>query len=125
MSPGVVLPSDRRKNRRFPIALKVRYRIKSARAGSGDVSDISSGGVRFHADRVLPVGQAIEVNLPWPFLLEGRCRLQLRMRGRVVRSNAMGTAVAIKGHEFRTVSSHLVDDQVEQVSVSRYFAAGR
>jgi len=108
VSPGVVLPVDRRKTRRFPIALKLRYRMQSAAAGSGEVSDISSGGVRFHADRLLAVGQAIEVNLPWPFLLEGRCGLQLRMRGRVVRSNVMGTAVAIKHHEFRTAACHLV-----------------
>jgi hypothetical protein len=118
VSNGVVVPSDRRKSRRFPIALEVRYRIKSAIAGSGEVSDISSDGVRFHADRVLPVGKAIEVSLPWPFLLEGRCRLQLRMRGRIVRSNAMDTAVAINNYEFRTVSSHLADNQVEQLRVS-------
>lgn len=124
MSPGVVLPIDRRKTRRFPIALKVRYRMKSARAGSGEVCDISSCGVRFHADRVLPVGQAIEINLQWPFLLEGRCGLQLHLRGRVVRSNAMGTAVAIKQHEFRTAGSHLGGDQVEQVRVSRFAAGG-
>lgn len=125
MSPGVVLPMDRRKSRRFPIALKVRYRMRSARTGSGEVTDISSGGIRFHSDRILPVGQSIEISLPWPYLLEGRCRLQLRMRGRIIRSNAMGTAVAIKHHEFRTAGSHLVEDQVMPAAGVRQFAAGR
>ena len=125
MSPGVVLPMDRRKSRRFPIALKVRYRMRSARTGSGEVSDISSGGIRFHSDRILPVGQSIEVSLPWPYLLEGRCRLQLHMRGRIIRSNAAGTAVAIKHHEFRTAGSHLMENQAAQVVAVRAFAAGR
>jgi hypothetical protein len=124
VSPGVVLPSDRRKSRRYPIALKLRYVIKSAKPGNGEVSDISSGGVRFFADRPLPVGKVIEINVPWPFLLEGRCRLQLRMRGRVVRSNAKGTAVKIHTHEFRTVGSHPAEDPIRPVGMDRYIAAG-
>jgi hypothetical protein len=63
---------------------------------------MSSGGIYFETQEPLPKDGRIELAMDWPFLLEGVCALKLVMRGRVVRSDAKGTAVRIMQHEFRT-----------------------
>lgn len=101
---------ERRKHPRYPIALELHYKTRFAPDGSGEVSDISSSGLHFRSDCILPVGRPIDVILPWPFLLQERCRLQVCIRGRTVRSDAKGTAVAIEHHEFRTAGRVLTED---------------
>ena len=97
---------DQRSNGRYPIALELQYKLlnkgRVQSLGSGKTLNISSGGVLFEADNLLPTSGPIELALSWPFLLEGVCGLKLVMRGRIVRSDAKATAVKAEFHEFRT-----------------------
>jgi len=101
--------ADQRLHRRYPIALKVEYKLlnkgKTERLGSGRTLNISSGGIFFEPDEPLPAQGRIELVLEWPFLLERVCALKLVVRGRIVRSEAKGIAVESRQHEFRTAGS--------------------
>lgn len=107
--------NDRRIKRRYPIHLEVQYKLlkhrRVERLGSGRTLNISSGGVLFEADGLLPTSGPIELALNWPFLLHGACNLKLVMRGRIVRSDDKAIAIKAEFHEFRTagVRTQLVD----------------
>jgi hypothetical protein len=98
--------ADQRLHQRYPIALKVEYKLlkkgRVASLESGRTLNISSGGIYFEAGDPLPARGRIELSMEWPFLLEGVCALKLVMRGRIVRNDAKGVAVEIVQHEFRT-----------------------
>ena len=100
---------DLRAHRRYPISLKVEYKLlnkgRVERLGSGHTINISSGGIYFETDEPLPAQGRIELVLDWPFLLEQVCALKLVIRGRIVRSDHRGVAVAARQHEFRTSSA--------------------
>ena len=100
----VLADSHRRRQIRFPIVLKLNFRMRSGLSGEGVLLNISSSGLLFRCTTNLFAGNQIEIDLPWPCLLNGNCPLQLRIRGRIVRSDQFGTAVAIQKHEFRTVA---------------------
>lgn len=106
--------ADRRTDRRYPIALQVQYKMmrkgKIHRVGYGRTLNISSHGVLFEIDEVLPVAGQMEVALNWPFLLQGTCGLQLIMRGRVVRTKHKTIAMKADFHEFRTARRSLFED---------------
>jgi hypothetical protein len=65
--------------------------------------NVSSNGILFEADDVLPAGRSIQLAIKWPFLLDGGCALKLHVRGIIIRSDANKAAVQIAHHEFRTV----------------------
>jgi hypothetical protein len=92
----------RRAHRRYPVALKLLYRMTSGECGKGEVCNISSSGLMFRSGAVLLVGKMIEVVVAWPLLLGGDCPVELRISGRVVRSDVTGTAIAIGKYEFHT-----------------------
>ena len=92
---------ERRKFRRFPVALKLVYRLRSGGSGTGETANISSGGVQFRCDTVVPVGHLIEVDLKWPYLLDDRQPLLLRLYGMTLRSGEAGTAMSSSKHEYR------------------------
>lgn len=100
---------ERRFHRRYPISLNVQYKLlkrhKVIHAGGGTSNDISSGGIAFEADAVLPPGCMIELSVNWPFALDNSCPLQLKIRGHVVRSRAKQAAVKTDRYEFRTTGS--------------------
>lgn len=106
VAPAAVSPAERRSKRRYPISLDVHYKVlkhrRVERFGSGRTLNISSGGILFEADGVLPASGPIELALNWPFLLHGSCNLKLVIRGRIVRSEAKSVAVRAEFHEFRT-----------------------
>jgi hypothetical protein len=97
---------DRRSKRRYPINLQVQYKLmkhrRVERLGSGRTLNISSGGVLFEADGLLPPNGPIELALNWPFLLHGSCGLKLVIRGRIVWTHDNRTAIRAEFHEFRT-----------------------
>jgi hypothetical protein len=101
-SEASALAIERRSNRRFPIALSLRYMLTGSHSGDGRVTDMSSRGILFQSDTKLPAGEKIHVILTWPFLLNGECPLQLRVRGDVLRSDPRGTVLRIQHYEFRT-----------------------
>jgi hypothetical protein len=101
-------PGDQRVNGRYPITLQLQYKLlnkgRVEQLGVGRTLNISSGGVLFEADGLLPPTGPIELALSWPFLLEGICNLKLVMRGRIVRCDTGSRAIAVKTeyHEFHT-----------------------
>ncbi len=99
--------SDRRRTDRFPLACELVYRMSGKRLaheqGSGKTIDMSSGGIRFVADRPLVPGKRVELAISWPAQLDNRCSLKLIARGRVLRSSGNQSAVAIQQYEFRTM----------------------
>lgn len=100
LTPVPDFVSGRRKHRRYPISAESQY-VSEGNQGRAISVDISSGGVFLKAETALPVGKAIEVWIDWPVLLDQRCPLRLVIGGRVLRSDARGTAVGITRYEFR------------------------
>jgi hypothetical protein len=102
--------NGRRSDRRYPVDLGISCRALSRhtdrtvgrRVVLGRIRDISSGGVRFTSSELLAPGTKVELSIDWPVLLDGACRLQLKGRGRVLRSDEHGIAIKIERHEFCT-----------------------
>ena len=93
----------RRSHRRYAIGLGIRCReIRGDRDVFGKVSDISTGGVRFTSFQTLAPGTTVGLSIEWPVLLDGTCRLQLIIRGSVLRSDEHETAIKIERYEFCT-----------------------
>jgi hypothetical protein len=104
--PEVGIAGDRRSDRRYPLELELRYKLLRRRrvleTGSGRTLDISSGGIRFEADRPLPAGLSVELSVTWPVLLRNVAPLQLVVSGRIVRSESNQVSIRMVQHEFRT-----------------------
>jgi hypothetical protein len=105
--------TDRRADQRYPIALQLQYRLmrkgRVQRRGFGRTLNISSHGVLFEIDGVVPTSGQMELALNWPFLLQGSCGLQLVMRGRILRTHKTTLALKAEFHEFRTVRRGLFE----------------
>lgn len=99
--------TDRRRTDRFPIECELVYRLSGKRfaheQGRGVTIDMSSGGVRFRAERPLVAGKRVEMAIRWPAQLDNRCSLKLVARGRVVRTEGDQAAIEIQQYEFRTM----------------------
>ena len=71
---------DRRYDRRYEIALEVRWKLVRRRkvldSGVGTTVDLSSGGIFFDAGRPLPVGLSVELSIAWPALLHNVAQMQ-------------------------------------------------
>jgi hypothetical protein len=97
---------DRRHANRFPIARDLTYRALSRREGGtpgeGTTINMSSNGVLFGTSHPLHAGTRVEVAINWPAQLDGKCALNLVMRGRVARSEPGRAAIEVLQHEFRT-----------------------
>lgn len=102
---------DRRYDRRYEIALDVRWKLVRRRkvldSGIGATIDISSGGILFEAGRHLPVGLNVELSISWPALLHNVAPMQLVVSGRIVRTHGSRTAIHMSQHEFRTAGAAL------------------
>jgi hypothetical protein len=103
------IAGERRSDRRYEMQLELRWKLVHRRkvqdTGSGHSVDLSSGGILFEAGRSLPVGLNVELSVAWPVLLQHVAPMQLRISGRIVRSEGHGTAVRITQHEFRTMGT--------------------
>lgn len=100
---------DRRHRRRYLLDLQLQFRVMDGyrvyNMGTGKTLNMSSSGVAFHGDQVLPPGTYIEISVNWPILLNRSCPLKLVLTGKVVRSNKRETAIKMDRYEFRTQSS--------------------
>lgn len=98
--------TERRSSNRFPIEREIRYTVlnrKSANeTGEGRTLNMSSSGILFRTDQILPPGRTLELAVNWPAQLNEHCALKLVARGRVVRFERGMAAVEIQHHEFRT-----------------------
>jgi hypothetical protein len=101
---------NRRQGRRYAIQLELQYKLLRRQQvvlyGGGVTSNISSGGVAFRTENVLPPGSPVELAIDWPVLLQNTCALKLVIFGRVVRSGERGTAIRLSRYEFRTHAGH-------------------
>ena len=97
---------ERRKCRRYGIDLDLRWKLIRRRrlleSGVGHTVDLSSSGILFNGDRLLPIGLDVELSISWPVLLSNAVPMQLIVYGQVVRSTQDCTAVVMVQHEFRT-----------------------
>jgi len=103
---GGSIAGDRRSDRRYDLALELRWKLIRRRrvldTGTGTTLDLSSGGVLFESERHLPAGGNIELSISWPVLLHNVSPLQLVITGRVVRATGRRAAIRVVQHEFRT-----------------------
>lgn len=90
---------NRRKHRRFAMELELRYTLTSGQTGTGEVLNMSTGGLLFRCGSMLPAGELIRADLTWPFLLESGQSLELRVHGMVLRSDLAGTAISISKYQ--------------------------
>src|SRR6476660_9384014 len=99
---------ERRRKRRYPLALNVRWKLIPVRSvaetGTGTTIDLSSGGILFRPCKELPEGHQLEMSISWPVLLDNFPALQLAVSGVVIRTTENGSAVRILNHEFRTMA---------------------
>jgi hypothetical protein len=99
--------NERRCRQRFSLNWELQYKVlkkgKAGVAGTGLTSDVSSKGIRFAADRPLPVGAPIEIVINWPAPLGDGRLLQLVGKGRAVRTYGEWVACRIERFEFRTI----------------------
>lgn len=101
MSTETIQSGERRRFRRFPVSLRLAYRLRAGVSGTGETTNVSSGGLLFRCATILPVAELIEVDLEWPFLYDKRHPLLLRVCGMTLRSSTEGTAMSISRHEYR------------------------
>jgi len=70
--------------------------------GTGRVINISSKGILFSTESLLPQGERIEVSVSWPARLNDTTPLKLVILGSVVRGEEKQAAVSIDHYEFKT-----------------------
>jgi hypothetical protein len=68
----------------------------------GESLNISSTDLLFTTKESFLPGQAVEVSIDWPILLDNRVRLSLVVEGVVVRTAEDHAAMRIERHYFRT-----------------------
>ena len=95
---------ERRRAGRYFIERDLKWNWQGKRTrqapGNGRTVNISSGGVLFTTGLFLPLGKVLDVAIDWPVTPEPERGLQLAAKGRVVRSDAGGTAVEFRQREF-------------------------
>ena len=95
---------DRRLQRRYPLELDLEFRIidgdRVVSTGAGRTGNISSGGVLFHPQEDVPCGPHVELSVHWPAVLGNAPFLELRIYGRLVRSDAHGAALRMSKYHF-------------------------
>ena len=117
---------DRRTRRRYDIDLHVQYKIfrqyQVSQTGTGKTINLSGDGIACEFDDVLKPGTAIELAIAWPVLLNKTCPLKLVVTGKVVRSDAILTAVRMERYEFRTQGVRAL--RAVAVGLKNYLFAG-
>ena len=97
---------ERRQNVRYPLVEVARYKLRYGRntilAGVGQTVNLSSSGALLRVQDSFRVDDLLEVSVEWPVLLDGSVRIQLLVRGGVVRVEPGSVALRIHAHEFRT-----------------------
>ena len=120
---------DRRRYRRYSMRLGFQYEVHCAdghvrERKEGVTINISSRGICFEGNEVLPLGTEVRLAVSWPLLLEGRCRLKLIVFGRVVRTRGKTTAIMIQRYEFRTAGATGTQSRSAQMGVTSQHVPG-
>jgi PilZ domain len=100
----IPMNKNRRSKQRFDMELELIYRTLNqgqiVAQGFGTTRNLSSGGLQFQPTDPLSQGDEIELTIQWPALLNNLSRLNLVLRGRVIRCDALGCAAKIERYEF-------------------------
>jgi hypothetical protein len=98
------LPSgtERRRAARLRIECPVHYEILSdpRRTGEGHTVDLSSTGICFTAESLLPTNVKVSVHVKWPVHLEGDIPVELHAVGRLVRAESLKAAMEVEETKF-------------------------
>lgn len=93
-------------DRRYPIVVDVTYQVLNGdqvvKTGQGRTVDISSRGLSFESEEILPPGKQVKLAVTWPAMLNNRVGLNLHVLARTVPARNGCTAVEILKYEFRT-----------------------
>ena len=93
---------ERRADRRYEVMLETRWKLIRRRrvlsAGKGKTIDLSSSGILFETQQVLPLGGEVELSIAWPALRDGNVALEFLVSGRVVRSNDHQAGIRLTWH---------------------------
>ena len=102
-----VASKERRSGRRFPIRLKVAYRVllKSGKQivsgdGMSETVNMSHTGVLLELQGPFPEGATADLSIDWPFCPKDAAPLRLRLWGLVARCDRRGTAIKVARHGF-------------------------
>jgi len=97
---------ERRQTSRFPLREDVAYRVLHSTgepvSRSGTTLNMSSEGILFTTEEMIPVGRTVELSINWPVRLDGTCALKFVAIGRVVRSEEKRAVVRIERYQFKT-----------------------
>ena len=103
------IQGDRRLQRRYPLELDLEFRIvdddKVVSTGTGKTGNMSSGGVLFYPAEGVPSGPHVELSVRWPAVLGNAPFLELRIFGRLVRSDSQGIAMRMSRYHFEKLGN--------------------
>ena len=104
-----LIGGERRARRRYSLGLQVRWHVlrrnKLLDSGAGRTVNLSSRGILLETGGPLPVGMKVYLSISWPVLLHNEARMQLRVEGRIVRSDGFRVAVETEQYEFHTAGA--------------------
>ena len=99
------MTSAQRPPRRYPIPFQLRYKAiyrNGTTHGFGQTRMMSSKDIVFEPADGLEPGAKAEIAIAWPFLLDGRIRLQLVLETTITRSEGGIAQARILSYHFRT-----------------------
>lgn len=88
----------------------MRYKVLlgrgASKVGTGKTLNISSGGILFTTEGMLPEGERVELAVSWPAQLNNTLPLKFVAMGRLVRCEESQAAITIERYEFKTQGSN-------------------
>ena len=101
---------DRRGSERFSVEREIYYRVVTNTrgmevSGYGRTVNISSSGVMFTTEQLLPSRCRIQLEIDWPAKLDNKCALKFVAEGHLLRSEAGFAVLEIQRYELRTKRS--------------------
>lgn len=103
ITPGPMLPPERRAGRRYPIHAGIEYKLilgrRVVRTGTGRLVNISRSGLLFECAHGIPPRTKIELEVDWP---AQAVKMALHVTGQTVRNQGVSTAMTILRSSFRT-----------------------
>jgi hypothetical protein len=96
---------ERRAAMRVRLECPSRYETLSGpkQVGSGHTIDVSSTGIAFTTETLLPADAKLTLLIRWPVRLEGDVPIELHAAGRIARTEATRAALAVENISFSIV----------------------
>jgi hypothetical protein len=96
--------TDRRAAARVPIAYPSRYELSEPKqSGMGRTIDMSSAGIAFTTESLLPPNARVTLHVEWPVRLDGNVPVELHASGRLARSESTRAAMQLESVSFSVV----------------------